>query len=145
MGFPCEKYRAVAQTRGIGDMITFTGKIDYKDAPQLLTAADIAVTPKLSQTEANGKLFNYMACGLPVIAFDTPVNREVLGDTGIYARYGDAGDFAAKISALISDPGARKSYSARVREKAISEHSWKSRGKTIAEVYRAVLAKCPSN
>ena len=66
----------------LSDMIHFTGKVDYAHAPLMLSAADIAVTPKLSPTEANGKIFNYMACGLPVVAFDTPVNREVLGDTG---------------------------------------------------------------
>lgn len=144
MGFPCEQYRAAAESRGIGDMVTFTGKIDYKDAPLLLSATDIAVTPKLSPTEANGKLFNYMACGLPVIAFDTPVNREALGDTGIYARYGDAGDLAARISTLLSDHEARRSYSAQVREKALREHSWESRGKILMDVYRAELASCPS-
>ncbi len=136
MGFPCEHYKDAAEARGIGDMITFTGKIDYQDAPLLLSAADISVTPKLSPTEANGKVFNYMACGIPVIAFDTPVNREVLGDTGIYARYGDARDLATKITALLSDPEAIRSHGERVREKAVREHSWTARGKALVELYQ---------
>lgn len=138
MGFPCERYRDAADARGIGDMISFTGRIDYRDAPLMLCAADIAVTPKLSLTEANGKLFNYMACGLPVVAFDTPVNREALGETGIYARYGDAGDLAARIAALLPDRAARGAYALQVREKAVREHSWEARGKALVEVYRSV-------
>ena len=141
MGFPDERYRAEAQARGLADMIRFTGKVDYAHAPLLLSAADIAVTPKLSPTEANGKIFNYMACGLPVVAFDTPVNREVLGDTGSYAIYGNAGDLAAKISALVADSGTRTGLSQLVREKALREHSWESRGKMLSEVYQVMLSQ----
>lgn len=140
MGFPDERYRAEAQSRGLADMIHFTGKVDYAQAPLLLSAADIAVTPKLSPTEANGKIFNYMACGLPVVAFDTPVNREVLGDTGMYASYGDARDLAAKIAVLATDNDLRAGLSGQVRDKAISEHSWNSRGNLLTEIYRTVLS-----
>lgn len=139
MGFPEEHYRAEAGARGLSEMIRFTGKVDYADAPLMLSAADIAVTPKLSPTEANGKIFNYMACGLPVVAFDTPVNREVLGDTGIYASYGDARDLAAKIATLAADIETRAAFSNQVRERALREHSWNARGKLLSEVYRAVL------
>lgn len=139
MGFPSEQYKSSAMERGISDMITFTGKIEYAAAPLLLSAADIAVSPKLSRTEANGKLFNYMACGLPTVVFDTPVNREVLGDTGIYAVYGDAQDMAAKITDLLQDHETRRLTSKLTREKAVCEHSWKARGRSLAEVYRAVI------
>jgi glycosyltransferase involved in cell wall biosynthesis len=143
MGFPEERYRAEAKARGLSEMIRFTGKVDYADAPLMLSAADIAVTPKLSPTEANGKIFNYMACGLPVVAFDTPVNREVLGDTGIYARYGDARDLAAKIAALAADSETRTGFSERVRDKALGEHSWNSRGMLLSEVYQTLLTPHP--
>jgi len=143
MGFPDERYRAEAQARGLSDMIHFTGKVDYAQAPLLLSAADIAVTPKLSPTEANGKIFNYMACGLPVVAFDTPVNREVLGDTGTYASYGDAHDLAAKIAALATDDDLRAGLSRQVRDKAISEHSWDARGNLLSGIYRTVLSHQP--
>lgn len=143
MGFPEERYRAEAQARGLADMIHFTGKVEYAQAPLLLSAADIAVTPKLSPTEANGKIFNYMACGLPVVAFDTPVNREVLGDTGVYASYGDARDLAAKIAALATDNELRAGLSEQVRDKAISEHSWDARGNLLSEIYQTIFSHQP--
>jgi glycosyltransferase involved in cell wall biosynthesis len=139
MGFPRERYQVAAAAKGISDMITFTGKIDYKDAPLFLSAADLAVSPKLSLTEANGKLFNYMACALPVVVFDTPVNREILGDTGNYARLGDSADFAERIAALLADRGGLKGQGERVRVKAVSEHSWQARGAQLTEVYRTVV------
>lgn len=139
MGFPSDRYRHIAQERGISDMVEFTGKVDYAKAPQMLSTADIAVTPKLSLTEANGKIFNYMACGLPVVAFDTTINREILADTGVYASYGDAQDLADKIIELLADNNLRSHKSHQVRERAINEHSWASRGKILINTYTAAL------
>ena len=139
MGFPDERYRIAAQQRGLTDMIRFTGKVDYKEAPLLLSAADFAITPKLSPTEANGKIFNYMACGLPVVAFDTVINREILGDTGVYVTYGDARDLAAKITSLSNDRPSIQQLSQRVYAKALNDHSWNSRGKELVNVYNSML------
>ncbi|KAB0670602.1 glycosyltransferase family 4 protein [Oryzomonas sagensis] len=138
MGFPVERYREAAEALGIGDMITFTGKVDYREAPLFLSAADLAVSPKLSLTEANGKLFNYMACALPVVVFDTPVNREILGDTGVYAPLGDTAAFAARIADLLADRDGLKGRGERVRAKAVHDHAWQARGARLAEVCRAV-------
>ena len=139
MGFPDGKYRERALTEGIDDMITFTGKVDYAQAPLYLAAADVALSPKISLTEANGKLFNYMACGLPSLVFETPVNREILGDTGTYASFADPLDFADKLTALLADATRCAELGRLSRKKALEEHSWKSRGKILLEVYLRIL------
>ena len=135
MGFPDEKYREMAKSMGIEAMITFTGKVDYSKAAKLLSAADLALSPKISLTEANGKLFNYMACALPSLVFDTPVNREILGDCGFYATFGSSLDYADKIEALLSDSALCKKVGDISRQKALKEHSWSSRVDKLIEVY----------
>jgi glycosyltransferase involved in cell wall biosynthesis len=139
MGFPEEKYRQQALDRGLGEMITFTGRVAYGDAAYHLAAADIAVSPKISLTEANGKLFNYLACGLPCLVFDTPINREILGDCGIYARYGDAADFAEQLEKLLADGDLIERLASAGRLKAVEEYSWQGRASELVAVYRRML------
>ena len=80
MGFPGEnRYRSLAAELDLGDRVTFTGAIPYELAPTYLALGDIAVSPKLSETEGNGKLLNYIAMGLPTVTFETAVEP---GDPG---------------------------------------------------------------
>ena len=141
MGYPDESYRIKASEMGVADLITFTGRIDYKEAAFLLSAGDLAVSPKLSLSEANGKLFNYMACGLPTLVFDTPVNREILGDTGVYAEYGNVTHLAKCIVELLADEARLSALSSAVRMKAVEEHSWISRAASIKSIYLNLLSK----
>ncbi len=136
MGFPDAAYREKAEAMGIADIVTFTGRIPYDEAPLYLSAGDLAVSPKVSLTEANGKLFNYIACGLPTVVFDTPVNREILGDAALYAKFGDAADLAGAIGRLAGDSELREDVGAEGRERAISMHSWQARGRELAQIYR---------
>ena len=98
MGFPgVLYYQMKADSLGIRDHVLFTGRVPYEDAPLHLALGDVAVAPKLSQTESSGKLLNYMAMAMPTIAFDTPVAREYLGEDGIYALRGDSDSLAEKL------------------------------------------------
>lgn len=140
MGFPDEEYRLRASEMGIDDMITFTGRVPYNRASFFLSAGDIAVSPKLARTEANGKLFNYMACGLPTVVFDSEVNREILGDDGIYATFGSVSSLADCIVATLNDKVLLSEIGQRARRKAAEEHSWDSRASMLTRIYRGLLS-----
>jgi glycosyltransferase involved in cell wall biosynthesis len=141
MGYPDTAYREQADRLGLPGRVTFTGKLAYADAPRYLSLGDIAVSPKLSATEANGKLLNYMACGLPGVAFDTAVNRELLGDSGVYVAERTPAGFAAGIASLLDDPARCAELSQRSRELAVHSHSWKARIESLQSVYESLLNK----
>ena len=139
MGFPDEEYRNKAVEMRIDDVIIFTGRVRYERAAFFLSAGDLAVSPKLTQTEANGKLFNYMACGVPTVAFDSHINREILGEAGIYVEHGNCAALADAIGASLCDSEAMIPLSDRVRERAINLHSWNSRSLQLESVYKTLL------
>ena len=135
MGYPEAEYVRRASALGLSDRVTFTGRIDYAEAPRYLALGVIAVSPKLSATEANGKLLNYLACGLPCVVFDTPVNRELLGDVGIYAVYGDVEDYGRCLDDLLDNPDRLTILSHQSRDHAVANHSWAARVDVLEGVY----------
>lgn len=139
MGFPDESYRRRVAELGLARRVRFTGRIDYGEAPLLLSAGDLAVSPKLAVTEANGKLLNYMACGLATVCFDTPVNRELLGEDGIYATPVTAGALADRLAGALADPGALRETGLKLRQRAHDHHSWDQRVRHLVACYQKLL------
>jgi len=140
MGYPgLEKYRNMADKLGISNRVSFPGRIPYEDATIHLALGDVAVSPKMSETEGNGKLLNYMAMGLPTVTYDTPVSREILGDLGIYARTGDPHSLAGELEAVLYNDGAAQALGEQLRARAVAAFSWVRGGKLIEEIYRRLL------
>jgi len=141
MGYPNERrYREVVKQAGLEKSITMTGRIDYREAPRYLALGDVAISPKRSGTEGNGKLLNYMACGLATIAYDGSIAREVLGQDGIFVPTGDTAALAAACITLLEDAGQRKRRGEALRERAVAEWSWSALASRLVEVYREVGA-----
>ncbi len=140
MGFPGnERYRVLAERLGIAHRISLPGQIPYLDAHRYLALGDIAVAPKLSETEGNQKIFNYLATGLPVVAFDTPASREILGDHATFATRGDVGSLAERITTLLSDPATARRTGHAGRAIALQNFSWERRGTELLRAYAGIL------
>lgn len=140
MGYPgTEYYNARAYELGLADNVTFTGRVPYENAPQHLALGEIALAPKRSATEGSGKLLNYMAAGLPTVAFDLPVNRDFLGDCGVYVADGDAvalGDAVVRLLGLPREELA--SVGRRLRQRAVDQFGWDRAGRALTAVYDRV-------
>lgn len=73
----------------------------------------------------NPALVQAMATGVPIVALDTPFNREVLGDDGVFTSK-DPSDIAKVIRELLDSPASQQSNSERNMERARSYYSWES-------------------
>jgi glycosyltransferase involved in cell wall biosynthesis len=139
MGFPnVLQYRQRAIDLGIGDRVTLTGRVPYGEAPAHLALGQVGAAPKMSLTEGAGKLLNYMAVGLPVVAFDTPVAREYLGSDGIYAEPGNPGSLAECLQEALDEVDESPNCSQRgrrLRQRAVQLFGWEPAGQQIAQLY----------
>ncbi len=142
MGFPgVERYAAQAQALGILQRTSFPGRIPYVEAPRCLALGDVAVAPKMSATEGCGKILDYMAMALPVVAFDTPVSREMLGDLGIYAQYGDARSLALRLLQALRDEEGSRMRGQQLRERVKAHFSWAQAIQGLVELYGRIGAR----
>lgn len=142
MGHPDpHSYRRYAESLGVASHVTLPGRILYRDLHAYLALGEVAVAPKMSLTEGNGKIANYMAMGLPTVAFDTPVAREILADTGLYARRGDAEDLAARLELALDDRDLAARLGAAARARAVAELSWERSIRALEAIYAEALER----
>jgi glycosyltransferase involved in cell wall biosynthesis len=136
MGYPNEAmYRQKAADLGVAEHVQFPGRIDYEQASRYLALGEVAVSPKLSETESNGKLYNYMACALPTVAYDTPPSREILGELGVYAPRGDIEVLADAIAGLLEDPEGAAALGQRLRQRVEERYSWQNTAHQLLRAY----------
>jgi glycosyltransferase involved in cell wall biosynthesis len=141
MGYPgAECWQRAAADAGVQEDVIFTGRVPYANAPRMLALGDIAIAPKLSLTEGSGKILNYMAMGLPTVAFDTPAQREYLGSLGVYAPVGDSAALAQGVADLLDRPALRRALGERLRRVAVQQFGWDRAAATLLTVYRQLLS-----
>ena len=145
MGFPgVDFYRDMAVGLGIDHRVRFTGRVPYGLAPLHLALGNVMVAPKLSLTEGAGKLLNYMALGLPTVAYDTPVAREYLGKDGLLARRGDVESLADMLLEALRPDAVNRARGDRLRARAVRYFDWRQAGQDIVSVYRSVISGAKS-
>ena len=141
MGYPGVIYwQNEAIRNGLEKELVFTDRVPYSNAAQMLALGDIAVAPKLSLTEGSGKILNYMAMGLPTVAFDTPAQVEYLGSLGVYAPVGNVEQLAQRIAELIDSPEKRITLGQRSRIRARQLFGWDRIGQQLDTVYRQLCS-----
>jgi glycosyltransferase involved in cell wall biosynthesis len=139
-GYPnVEYYMDMAKSLGVAGSVTFTGKVGHEEVPLYLNLGDIGVSLKLSKTEANGKLFGYMAVGLPCIVFDTQTNREILDNTGIYAEYDSRRSFIEKTLYLLKNEDIARKYGNLARKRVIEKYTWDNTFSNFINIYNELI------
>lgn len=144
MGYPnVEYYKKISEDLNIAHYITFTGRVSYWEIYNYLALGTIAVSPKLLDLggEANIKLYNYIASGLPSVVFDYPVNREILGNLGIYARPNDPVSLRDCIIKLLDDDKLRHDLAMKLKAIGIEKYSWKNSIDKLLEAYLFVKGR----
>lgn len=142
MGFPDEdKYAAKARELGIGEYTSFPGKIDYKRRKYYYALGSLAVAPKLSPTEGDGKIYDYLAMGLPIVAYDRPASKEILGDLAFFAVLGDARSLADALYLGLTDEAKAAQLGRQGRAMVVDRYSWTAVGKRLMAAYGDVIGK----
>jgi len=90
---------ALIQDLGISNEVVELGAIPYRQLQHVLRACDIYVTPAYTETFAH-PLVEAMASGLPIVASDLQVHREVCGAAAAYFPCFSPADLAKQIVAI---------------------------------------------
>jgi glycosyltransferase involved in cell wall biosynthesis len=123
--YRAESAAALVSTLDVRDNIIELGPVPYRLLHHLYRACHIYVTPAYTETFAH-PLVEAMSSGLPVVASDLPVHREICGDAGIYFPRFSPDALAEKVLQIQESPELAEKLSRnglkRARDFSWSEH-----------------------
>jgi glycosyltransferase involved in cell wall biosynthesis len=137
------RVKALAQSLGIAERVTFTGLVEPATVSAHLAGAAVLVLPNPASAISTHftsplKLFEYMAAARPIIASDLPSIREVLRDNehALLVAPGDADALAAAIARLLAD----RPLAERLARAAYAEapnYTWARRAERLEPLFKA--------
>lgn len=127
---------------GVDKSFLFLGKVPYEQVPLYINASDICVVPKvksLSSGYSPLKLYEYLACGKPVIATNT-FGFEFLEtiNAGILVDPENTTDFAKAILRLLEDKDLSGQMGKNGFKYVRNNRSWNKVAEKTIEVFKSL-------
>ena len=133
----------LADELGIADRVTFTGRIPDETVFEILSTADVGLSPDplnpLNDVSTMNKTMEYMSFELPVVAFDLKETRVSAGPAAVYAPPNDTDAFANAIVELLDDPEQRAEMGRKGRERVERELAWRHQAPRYVGVYESLF------
>lgn len=116
--------------RGLTQRVTFTGALLHEQVPEVIRQFDIALAPYPKHDHdfyfSPLKLFEYMACGVAVVASDVGQISEVVshGRSGLLHPPGDFAALVERCETLLADAELRAGLGAAAAREVARKYTW---------------------
>jgi glycosyltransferase involved in cell wall biosynthesis len=138
---------ALRSELGLTDVVHFTGRVPDETVAAILSTADVGISPdpknSLNDVSTMNKTMEYMAFGVPVVAFDLRETRVSAGDAAVYARPNEVDELARLVVELVDDEVKRVAMGAAGRTRVENELAWSHQAPRYVRVYDELLAASP--
>jgi glycosyltransferase involved in cell wall biosynthesis len=153
-----QELRDLAEKLGVAARVTFIAWVPYEEKERISSQASMGVITYLpgagspTQNAALGgpsnntsclpnKLFDYMLVGLPVVASDFPLYREVVESNhcGLTVDPSRPEAIARAMEYLIEHPHEAKQMGENGRRAVRERYNWEKESRKLLQIYEAVL------
>jgi glycosyltransferase involved in cell wall biosynthesis len=135
---------ALATTLGIAEHVTFLGFVTGDALWRALRTADAGLCPdprnEFNDKLTMNKLLEYMAFGVPSLAFDLAMSRRLIGPAGTVVTEDGADAFADALAGLLDDPARRAAMSDAATRRFAEHYSWSRQAEALVGAYERVTA-----
>lgn len=129
-GVMMEEWKRKISQKNLSQAFIFPGQVPYVDVPLYLNSMDVCVAPFTRDRGETSplKLFDYLACGRPVVASDIASIHEILLESGaaIPITPDDPKALAKAITELFCNPEKAAELGRRGRQFVQSKYSWEA-------------------
>ena len=141
--------QSMAEGAGLtDDDLVFTGRVPDEQVRTILSTADLAISPDpandFNEHSTMNKTLEYMAVGVPVVAFDLAETRVSAGDAAVYATPNDPDELARLTLDLLDDPERRARMASIGMERVAGPLSWERSAEQLLAAYEAAVNARPS-
>jgi glycosyltransferase involved in cell wall biosynthesis len=137
--YKAEAASALVQKLDIAQEVVELGAIPYSQLHHVYRSADIYVTPAYAETFAH-PLVEAMASGLPIVASDTPVHREICAGSAVFFDRFSPAVLAEQILRVATSEGLTQELKS-CGEKRLADFSWRTHVNKIVEIAGALSTK----
>src|SRR3984885_3116089 len=136
---------ALRDQLGLGQFVEFTGRAPDEAVQVILSTADIGLSPDprnpLNDVSTMNKTMEYMAFGLPVLAFDLRETRASAEGAGAYATPNDVEEMSRMLVDLIDDEPRRRSMGSAGRRRIEQRLAWSHQEPHYRSVFDGLLGR----
>jgi glycosyltransferase involved in cell wall biosynthesis len=129
---------------GLSEDIVFTGRIPDPDALDILSTADVCLSPDpyspLNELSTMTKIMEYMSLGKPIVSFHLKENTFSAGESAIYVDDNNPAAFAEGILTLLRDPDRCRAMGEAGIRRVDAELSWQKQSERLRAAYAHVLS-----
>jgi len=140
-----DELRALAKERGVAEKVKFVSWVPYDEKERLSSQGAMGIVTYLPYANNTSclpnKLFDYMLVGLPVIASDFPLYREVVEPhrCGLIVDPTRPEEIAEAMTRLIENPAEAREMGQNGRRVVADRYNWQHESEALLRIYETVL------
>jgi glycosyltransferase involved in cell wall biosynthesis len=119
------------------NQITLIGDVPYENLPLIYSQHDLFVFPSISETFGH-PLVEAMSMGLPIIASDTSIHREICQDAAIYYSPFLISDLVQKVEELYNNEVQWNILSKNGKKNSKNYFSWEEHVNRLVSIFEKV-------
>jgi glycosyltransferase involved in cell wall biosynthesis len=136
---------ALRDDLGLQDYLELPGRVPDDTVLDVLSTADVGLSPDpknpLNDVSTMNKTMEYMAFGLPVVAFDLKETRVSAEAAASYVPSGDVAAYARAIVELLDDDDKREVMGREGRGRIEEELGWSYQRDAYVDVYDTLVGR----
>jgi glycosyltransferase involved in cell wall biosynthesis len=137
-GESLDETRSESARLGLDPWVSFPGWLPEQQVFTYLATADLGLDTSLQEDISPVKVMEYMACGLPFVAFDVQETRAMGQDASVLVAPADIESYARAIAALLGDQARRTEMGEVGRKRVREDLAWERQSAAYLDVMRSV-------
>ena len=138
-----EKLKQLSKDLKVDNFINFIGRIPDKEVIEILSTADVCLSPDpfnhLNNISTMNKIMEYMICKSPIVSFDLVEARYSAQDAALYVQNNSVEEFAKGILYLLVNKELATKMANFGYNRIINKLSWENQENNLIRAYKYAL------